>query len=40
MQTIGVLEKTDYDIFYKILEGEYITPVYQPIVSLTGGQNE
>jgi EAL domain-containing protein (putative c-di-GMP-specific phosphodiesterase class I)/GGDEF domain-containing protein len=30
--------RTDGDILDKILEGEYITPVYQPIVSLTDGQ--
>jgi EAL domain-containing protein (putative c-di-GMP-specific phosphodiesterase class I)/GGDEF domain-containing protein len=30
--------KTEGDILNKILEGEYITPVYQPIISLTDGQ--
>jgi len=30
--------QNDSDILDKILEGEYITPVYQPIVSLTDGQ--
>jgi len=30
--------KTESDILEKIIEGEHITPVYQPIVSLTDGQ--
>jgi len=30
--------KTESDMLDKILEGEYITPVYQPIVSLVDGQ--
>ena len=30
--------QTNCDILDKILEGEYIVPVYQPIVSLTDGQ--
>jgi EAL domain-containing protein (putative c-di-GMP-specific phosphodiesterase class I) len=30
--------RTDGDILDKILEGEYITPVYQPIVPLTDGR--
>jgi len=30
--------KIESDVLDRILEGEYITPVYQPIVSLTDGQ--
>jgi len=33
-----IIMRADNDILDKILEGEYITPVYQPIVSLTDGE--
>ena len=38
MQTLTGIGKEESEILDKILEGECITPVYQPIVSLTDGQ--
>jgi len=38
MQAVIGIEKNESEILDKILEGECITPVYQPIVSLTDGR--
>ncbi|MDR2581407.1 MAG: GGDEF domain-containing protein [Fibromonadaceae bacterium] len=38
MQTKSSVRQTDAEIFFGILENRQITPVYQPVVSLTDGE--